>query len=114
LNLKQFNRVPTYDQPLHIKGTTNAGWYRFFTGILQGQATGTPQAQTVGISPFSFVAPSGGTAILTGGTVSNVSFSRDGDTSYVTGQTSGMFTMSQGDSLIITFSQLPTLTFIPR
>jgi hypothetical protein len=116
--MKQLNRMPTYQEPLSQKAgaayTTTRGWYQFFTGVLQGQATGLPAPQVVGISPFAFVAPAGGTAILTGGTVSNVTFSRDGETSYVTGQTSGMFPMSLGDILTITYSALPTLIFVPR
>lgn len=111
---QQFNRAPTYNEPLATKGATTREWYSFFTGLLNGQAIGVPSAVTPASSPYTYKAAQGGTLIIQGGTVSMVSFSRDGVTNFNTGQTQGMFPISQGDLLIITYSAAPHLTFVPR
>lgn len=111
---QQFNRAPTYNEPLATKGATTRDWYSFFAGLLSGQATGLPSPVTAGTSPYTYKAAQGGTLIVQGGTVSMVSFSRDGVTNFNTGQTQGMFPLSQGDVLIITYSGTPNFTFVPR
>ena len=115
---KNFNRLPTYTEPLTTTGNnpqTTRGWYQAFTGIINGQPTGFVSVQKVGPSPWTFTAPAGGTLILNGGTTTQVQVSRDQQTFFVTGQTSGMFPVSQGDSLVITYSVgPPTATFVPR
>jgi hypothetical protein len=111
---QQFNTQPTYDDPIVVKGNTGKSWYRFFSGLKTGQPFGLPFALTAASSPFTYKAIQGGTVIIQGGTVSMVSFSRDGVTNFNTGQTQGMFPLSQGDVLIITYSGTPNLTFVPR
>ena len=115
--MKALNRMPTYQEPLNSKGQTTRGWYQFFTGLLQGQPSGIPQVVTlpVGVFPYSFVAPVGGTLILNAGSTTGVSFSRDGQNYYQTNQTVGMFPMSQGDILLISYPMAPpTAVFVPR
>jgi hypothetical protein len=108
------NRIPTYMEPLVTQKVTTRGWYTFHLGVLQGQPTGVPANIVPGVSPYSYVAPVGGTVIVTGGTVSKVETSRDGVTFFVTGQTSGMFPVSMGDTLRVTYSGVPVTTFMPR
>jgi hypothetical protein len=77
----------------------------------------TPVAQpalvvTPGASPYSFVAPFNGQVAVTGGTVSAIALSRQG-TTVATGLTLGTFMVSRGDSLVITYSGVPTVTFLP-
>jgi len=108
----QYRTPPNYIEPLTKNGNTSASYYRFF----QAMDTGTPPAQefpiTVGASPFTFIASShGGFVILSGGTVSSVAFVRT--SSHITGQTAGIFPMSFGDQLVITYSVAPTMTFVP-
>jgi hypothetical protein len=112
--MSTLNRMPSYTEALETGSVTTRGWYTFWLGLLQGQPVGAPSAIVPGVSPFSYVAPLGGSVILSGGTVSKVEVSRDGMTFYVTGQTSGMFPVSQGDTLRVTYSGVPTITFIPR
>ena len=112
--MSTLNRMPTYTEPLETGKATTRGWYTFWLGLLQGQPMGSPTGIVPGVSPFSYVVPLGGTVILSGGTVSKVEVSRDGVTFYVTGQTSGMFPISQGDTLRTTYSGAPVMTFIPR
>lgn len=109
------NRMPEYKETLTLKGSTTRGWYSFWSGLLKGQPTGPVSSVAVGASPSSFQAPQGGTVILNGGTTTQVQFSRDGSNFYITGQTAGMFPMSQGDTLVVTYPVgPPTMTFVPR
>lgn len=71
-----------------------------------------PEGVTVGASPYTFTSLGSGYALLSGGTVSSVTWSRDGSTYYATGQIAGFFPMEITDSLVITYTVLPTLTFI--
>jgi hypothetical protein len=113
--MKALNRMPTYQEPLNTKGQTTRGWYQFFTGLLQGQPTQAVQVVTLGPSPYSFVAPVGGTLILNAGSTTGVAFSRDGNNYYQTNQTVGMFPVSQGDILLISYPMAPpTAAFAPR
>jgi hypothetical protein len=111
---QQFNRAPTYQEPLVTKGSITKGWFTLWTGLLSGQATGPVSPVTLGTSPLSYKAAQGGTLVIQGGSVSLVSFTRDGLTNVNTGQTQGMFPLSQNDTLIITYTGTPILTFVPR
>lgn len=111
---QQFNRVPTYNEAIVTKGSTTRDWYAFFAGQSTGQPTGLPSPVAPASSPYTYKAAQGGTLIIQGGTVSMVSFSRDGVTNFNAGQMQGMFPLSQGDVLIITYSAAPNLTFVPR
>jgi hypothetical protein len=108
------NRFPTYTEPLSTKGETTRGWYTFWSGLAKGQPFAPIQSVIAGTSPYTYVAGQGGHLIVQGGTVSLVSLTRDGINNVNTGQTQGLFPMSQGDSLIITYSSIPNLTFVPR
>ena len=107
-----YNTCPTNEQPLSVKGQTSSVWYRFLQGIFSGQPSASESSVSVGASPFSFTAPSGGFIILRGGTVSSVQFTRANTT--LTGQTSGIFPLSQGDVLTVTYSGLPSMVFVPQ
>lgn len=111
---QQFNRIPTYNEAIVTKSNISKGWYSFLAGLLTGQPTGLPSQIVLTGSPFSYKAAQGGTLIIQGGTVSMVSFTRDGTTNFNTGQTQGLFPVSQGDTLILTYSSAPTVTFVPR
>ncbi len=112
---QQFNRMPTVNESLTTKGATTRGWFSFWAGLFSGQATGPASGITVKSSPFSYVAPSGGSVIIQGGTTTQIQFSRDGVNFFVTGVTAGMLPVSQGDTLVVTYSVgPPTMTFVPR
>lgn len=64
-------------------------------------------------SPFSYTAAFDGTVIVTGGTVSAISLTRQG-TSVATGITTGLFPLSRLDLLQVTYSGAPVMTFLPR
>jgi hypothetical protein len=109
------NRMPTYTLPLSEKGQTHRTWYSFFSGLATGKPTGIVSAVMLNGSPFTFTAPSGGTLIVNGGSTTQIQYSRDGAAYFVTGQTAGMFPVSLGDKIEITYSMAPpTVNFVPR
>lgn len=67
---------------------------------------------SVGASPFTYKAPAAGSVAVTGGTVSIIAISRQG-TSVTTGLTAGLISLSRFDSLVVTYTVAPTMTFIP-
>jgi len=73
-----------------------------------------PESITPGASPFSFSSLGNGFALIADGTVTSVTWSRDGVTFFPTGQIAGFFPLSENDSLVITYSVVPTLTFVWR
>jgi len=79
---------------------------------------GTPPSDIpVGGSPFTFQNGSAffdATVIVSGGTVSNIEFSRDNVTFYSTGETAGMFDLSPGDRIRVTYSATPVMTLVIR
>lgn len=105
--------IPTYDQPLTVGGNMSASWRRWLHDI----EVGTPPSNEVAIiptgSPFTYQANARGYVIVSGGTVSKIEFARTAATFYTTGQTTGMFSMSLGDFLRVTYSGAPTMVFIP-
>ncbi len=115
--MPQLNNLPNFPTPLTNdaggKLVTGKDWYFFWAGLF----TGLPPAQvapiTVGSSPFTYSPAIKGSVIVQGGTVSLIQFSRDGITNYTIGQTSGMFTLNANDRLIVTYTVLPILTFVP-
>jgi hypothetical protein len=86
--------------------------------LLTEVADATPVAQptaaiTVGGSPFSYTAPFAGTVVVQGGTVSAIALVRQG-TSTTTGLTVGVFPVSRGDVVAVTYTGTPTMSFLPR
>jgi hypothetical protein len=107
-----YQTVPTYEQPLTTGKNTNTVWYRFFQGLYNGIAPSSEVAITAGASPFIYTAPSRGFVIVRGGTVSAIQFTRASTT--LTGLTAGIFPLSQGDHLTVTYSGLPALLWVPQ
>lgn len=92
-------------------------WMQQTLKFLGRNPTTTVAAQVVGVSPYLYT-NSGDfdmTAVVTGGTVSAVAFTRDGTNFYtVATATNASVTLNPGDSVRITYSVLPTLNLIPR
>lgn len=109
----QHNSLPNFNVPLVNKGVTNKDWFFFWSNLFKGLSPANESPVTVGASPFVYSADVRGSVIVNGGTVSAIAFSRDGTTFYTTGQTAGMFTLNAGDQLRVTYTVLPTLTFVP-
>lgn len=91
-------------------------WYLFFTNLYTAVIDGMPQPpeqMTIGVSPAVYTAVIRGQAHIGGGTVSAIEFSRDGTTWFNVGVTSGFIQMDTADSIRITYTILPTLTYFP-
>ncbi len=94
---------------------------------LSGEATFAPGIQsvdnrkvgnptfgiTVGASPFTYTAPYPMAVVLSGGTVSLVSYRR-GASLVALGLLAGIIELNTGDSLQVTYLTAPTMTAIPR
>lgn len=110
---QQFNSLPNFNVPLMIKGITSKDWFFYWAGLFNGLAPAAEVPITPGASPYAYSALVKGSVIVSGGTVSAIAFSRDGTTFYTTGQTAGMFTLNAQDRLRVTYTVLPTMTFVP-
>ncbi len=76
-------------------------------------ATAPVVAITIGASPFSYAAPSRGAVNVVGGTVSSIALSRNKVSTTLNG-VAGVYPVSGGDSLVVTYSVVPTaMQFIP-
>jgi hypothetical protein len=109
-----FSAIPNYRQAISQKGVTERTWYQFFNDVWKGRPQGDIQPITVGTSPFTYQVTSKGFMVVKGGTVSLIQFTRDGITNVNTGITAGCIPLSQGDSIIVTYSVTPTMTWIPQ
>lgn len=108
---------PTLDAPVvNSRGILTVGWAKLFQALWQRTGGITPNAPiaslTPATSPWTYTATANGEFVLSGGTVSAVSFARS-PTTISAGQTSGMFRMLSGDQLTITYSATPTASFVP-
>jgi hypothetical protein len=63
-------------------------------------------------SPFTYTAPYWGTVVVNGGVVTVIALKRQG-TSVTTGLTDAVVPVARGDSVVVTYSGAPTMTFIP-
>ena len=70
------------------------------------------KAVTVGASPFSYTMPFSGQVAITGGTVSAIDIIRQ-STTVSTGLTVGLIPASRGDIVRMTYTVVPTFTFLP-
>lgn len=110
----QYRTVPTYGVDITTDENTSSVWYRWFQDIDKGTPPAPEAAVVVTASPYTYTAVQKGFVIVTGGTVSLIRFSRVSGTAYATGQTAGIFPLSFGDMLTITYTVIPTVTFVPQ
>lgn len=108
----QLNNLPNYEQKF-VDRVNSKDWYFFLVGLYNRLPPAIEAPVVLGVSPYSYIAPVGGTVIVSGGTVSDIAFSRGGAVFYSTGQTAGMFTLNAQDTLRITYTVSPTTTFVP-
>jgi hypothetical protein len=108
---KQYRAVPTYQQPISQGSNTHSEWWRWFQDTENGRPPTAEISVSLTASPMTYTAPRKGNVIVTGGSVSAIHFTRSG--TYSTGQTSGVFNLSQGDMLTVTYTGTPTITFVP-
>lgn len=98
-------------------GVVTEGWSAFLTN-LTAPSTPFESIEILTGSPFIFTAIHAGSALIIGGTVSSVGLARGRGRGRVTispvGPVAGFFPMSQNDQLIITYTALPVLWYLPN
>ena len=68
---------------------------------------------TVTASPFSYKALNKGAVAVSGGTVQSIQLTRDGTAFYNVGLVDGIIAMSTNDSVVVTYTTAPVMTFFP-
>lgn len=96
-------------KPIREDGTMSSDLWRYLNSLSTVPQQDIPI--TVGPSPATFQATANGSVVISG-TVTGISITRNG--TYNLGTTTNMVPMSIGDILTITYSALPTLTWMPR
>lgn len=95
-------------------------WYRYFLALLNSNVDYTPPNVPAPVplsgSPLVYINTTERPIdiMISGGGVIKVEFQRGTGTKYNTGSYYGMFGLSPGDSLTITYSGTPTITAISR
>jgi len=106
-------QVPAANSPI-VTGdgqTPSSAWYRFWASF--NSAPGAAQTVAVGASPFSYTANANGVLIVSGGMVSAIAVTR-GRVTVSAGVIAGAIPVSTGDLIKVTYSVLPTMTFLPN
>lgn len=117
--LARFAMVRNQTPPMQRVGEqvlVQKDWYLFFTNLYNAVTEGLPQpeeAVTVTASPMTYTAVIRGQALVRGGTVSLIEFSRNGTNWYSTGATAGFVQMDRGDQLRVTYSVTPNIVYFP-
>jgi hypothetical protein len=109
------NQTPPTER-IGERAVSQKDWYLFFTNLYTAVTDGLPQPEeevTIDASPAVYTAVIRGQAHIGGGNVSSVEFSRNGTDWYDTGLVDGFVEMDKADSLRITYTVLPTVTFFP-
>lgn len=86
-------------------------WYQFLARLAQLTAESPMTQPAVGASPYTFTASTIGNAFLTGGTVSGIVLTRSNVS--IACQPDQFIPMAAGDTLTVTHTGAPTLTFVP-
>lgn len=92
------------------RGFFTPQWVRFFTDLIAPPKAFTSFA--LGLSPATVQPSMAGHLLISGGTVSAVNLRRGAATVTLPG-TSGMYPVSDGDEVVITYTVVPTVQFIP-
>lgn len=94
-------------------GIISRDWWRYLLAITS--PPGVESGVNLGTSPTQYKAAANGTLLVYGGTVSAIQLMSRYNTSVLYGApTSGFFPMSVGDTVVITYSSAPTVTWFPR
>jgi hypothetical protein len=93
-------------------GLLSQAWYGYFRDL--GSFATPIEVVTVAASPFTYTAVHAGNLLIKGGIVGSIGLIRARVTIAVTGLTSGFIPISQDDRVVITYTGLPEVWFIPN
>ena len=111
------SRVPFFDQRT---GLISREWFRYLLSLRTADIAYTPPTNPAPVPLTGSPLVYGNTTdrpvdiMISGGGVIKVEFQRGTGTKYNTGSYYGMFGLSPGDALTITYSGTPTITAISR
>lgn len=108
-----------HNSTLGLQGGASGQYYHLTSAQLAAvnfRVLTAPAGIAVGGSPFLYhnVSTSDQSVIVKGGIVSLIEFSRDNVSFFDCGVVAGMFYLSKGDYLRVTYTGLPTMTSISR
>lgn len=111
-----FRNNPTFGLPSPTLNMNGGGppesiWYRFLVRLAQLSAEKPFEAISVGASPFTYVARTIGHVFVKNGTVALITLGRSGMTVECPTQT--FIPVAANDTVTVTYSGLPDMTFIP-
>jgi hypothetical protein len=110
-------QIPAARQPVveqvNGRSTFTRTWYLFLQHLLAFAAPSGDDASPliVSASPFSFTAPNTGAVLVSGGAVSDIALGRNAVFTSI-GVTAGAVPVSEGDVVRVTYTGLPTITFV--
>ena len=84
---------------------------KFFESLMRGPL-GDSAAVVLGASPYTYIATADLSLSVSGGTVSQLAYNRNGTNTNI-GVTAGLFPLLAGDGLTITYTVAPTVRQIP-
>ena len=101
------NEVQIADQ----NGRVSLPWYRFFAALVSPATA----AETINVSgsQVTYVASVDGNVLIHGGTISFITINR-GRMALAVNTNASFVPLSQGDSVAVSFSAAPAMTFFPR
>ena len=111
------SRVPILDE---MTGLMSRQWYRYFLALLESNVDYTPPNDPATVpltgSPlvYSNTTQRPVDVMISGGGMIKVEFQRGTGTKYNTGSYYGMFGLSPGDALTMTYIGTPIITAISR
>lgn len=104
--------LPAVQQAVDPKtGSWLSFWYQWAVRISQLSAERPIASVSVGASPFTYTSSTIGNLLVSGGTVSGVVLGRSGVS--VTCKEDQFIPMAANDTVTVTYSVLPTVTFVP-
>ena len=107
------NTFPNYNMPFTLPdGTVNPLWRNFLQGVYTATNPGQPTVVQATGSPLVFQPKSAGTLYVIGGSVSALTIQR-ADTIVHTQAANSGFRIALGDTVTVTYSVAPTMTFMP-
>lgn len=97
-------------------GTLEATWYYLLQMLWRRTGGSGAQLAPVAVaptaSPFLYDTDVGGTLVVDGGTVSEISIIRSSQ-NIPTGVIAGAIPVMRGDTIAVTYTGVPTMTFLP-
>lgn len=98
-------------RPVKVRIKPTDTWWQFFVNLSQQSARSPVAVISPSASPYTYTAAQIGSLVVRGGTVSLLQLVRGGSAVNVTGAV--VVPLCADDSVVVTYSVMPTVTFVP-